>query len=317
MDQTGTGLKLEFGFVAICLSEQNCSPNGTVTARRLAGLEPGRQRYEILRVARRNLDNTLRVLRFMKASDIRLYRLSATLIPLATHDMTAGWSWWEEPELVERAARAGAEARANGFRLSSHLPEVCGFTSDALFHWTQAYLAYHRRLFDMLGLDAAAKIILHVGGARGQKSEALEVARQNLRQLVTSSPWAAERIVLENDDRTFTIEDVVVLAEEVGVPVVFDWHHHWCNGHPRIGRSGLARWLRRAFALWRDRPPKVHVSSPRRGPRDRAHADYVDPAFIRPFLDLLRELDPGPVDVMVEAKQKDLALFRLREELGI
>jgi len=58
------------------------------------------------------------------------------------------------------------------------------------------------------------------------------------------------------------------------------------------------------------------VSSPRSGPRDRAHADYVDVSFIRPFLDLLAGTAPGTVDVMVEAKMKDLAMLRLRDELG-
>lgn len=307
--------ELRFGFVAICLSEKDCSPNGTVTARRLRNLPEETRRYEILRVARRNLENTLRILRFMKARDIPLYRLSASLIPLATHDITAGWPWWEEPELVERATAIGTAARAGGFLLSSHLPEACGLTSDALFGWMRAYLAYHRRLFDMLGLDATAKIVVHVGGAHGDKAEALAVARNNLRRLVEEAPWTRQRLVLENDDRTFTIEDVVVLAEDVGVPVAFDWHHHWCNGHPRIGPEELAGWLQRAFALWRDRPPKVHVSSPRKGPHDRAHADYVDVSFIRPFLDLLADAGADAVDVMVEAKMKDLAMLRLRDEL--
>lgn len=307
-------MQLNFGFVSICLSEKDCSPAGSVTYKSVASLEHEAQRQRILQVARRNMTNTLRIMRFIGVNHIPLYRLSANLIPLATHPDIPPWPWWEDEQLQATGRQIGAAVREGGYRLSSHLPEFCGFTSRSLARWSRDYLAYHENLFQLLHLDAGAKIIMHLGGTGGNKDRALAQSGDRLAQL---SPWARERIVLENDDRSFTIADVVPLAEAVGLPVVFDWHHHWCNGREDMSDTELRGWLERAFALWTDRPPKVHLSSPRDGASLRAHADFVDPAFVRPFLSLLAEMNLPAVDVMVEAKQKDLALFKLREELDL
>ncbi|HYP49059.1 MAG TPA: hypothetical protein VEQ61_10520, partial [Thermoleophilaceae bacterium] len=67
--------------------------------------------------------------------------------------------------------------------------------------------------------------------------------------------------------------------------------------------------------------PKIHFSSPRldvpktgRLPELRAHADLVDPIAFELFL---RHTAQGlDFDVMLEAKAKDLALLRLREQLA-
>ena len=77
--------------------------------------------------------------------------------------------------------------------------------------------------------------------------------------------------------------------------------------------------------------PKIHLSSPRLDleerrrkvgrkverrmvlPQLRAHADLVDPIGCEYFLREAAGL--GDFDVMVEAKGKDLAVLRLREQL--
>lgn len=303
-------MELSLGFVAICLSEHDCSPAKTVTAKQVESLSESGRRFRILEAARKNLTNTLRIMWFLKAHHIAVYRISANMVPLATHDVTRDWAWWEEPELREVGEKIGRVARQSGYRLSSHLPEVCGFSSRASYRWTDAYLTYHRKLFELMGLDETCKIVIHAGGGGGHKEKALATAREHLDAL---DDWSKERVILENGDRGFTFEDVVRLGEETGLPPVFDWHHHVV--HPGDGAAHTRELLKRAFALWRDRPPKVHLSSPRSERNPRAHADYVDPEFVRPFWQLVEEVAPSALDVMVEAKMKDLAMFRLREEL--
>ena len=129
------------------------------------------------------------------------------------------------------------------------------------------------------------------------------------------------RLVIENDDRSFALSDVLELHRRTGLRVVWDVLHHHCHD-PHGMPDGDA--LRAALATWpRDVVPKIHFSSPktaveeRRGrlvlPPLRAHADMVDPIafeeFVRGPADGLR------FDVMLEAKAKDLALLRLREHL--
>lgn len=305
-------MQLDFGFVSICLSEKDCSPAGNVTVKQVKTLEPEQRRARILRVAKRNLENTLRIMWFLDAHGFKVYRLSANLVPLATHEITRGWAWWEEEELLATGSRIGQVAREKGYRLSSHLPELCGLTGERTFYWAEQYLEYHRRLFELLGLDRNAKIILHLGGAGKEKREALQRARRHIEEL---SSWARERIVLENDDRVFTAKDVVQLAEETGVPVVFDWHHHWVN-HDGDRTGPLASELiARAAATWQDRPAKVHLSSPKSAKQQRAHADFVDVEFVVPFFQLVRSLGLDHLDIMVEAKMKDLAALKLRDDL--
>ena len=165
------------------------------------------------------------------------------------------------------ASKIGRVAAEHGYRLSSHLPELCGLTGEATLRWAEAYLEYHKRLFELLGLDETAKIILHLGGAGKEKSQALKDARRHIEAL---SPWAKERIALENDDRVFHVGDVVQLAEETGVPVAFDWHHHWVNHRGDVDGPVALDLIARAFASWRDRPPKVHLSSPKSPDKSRA-----------------------------------------------
>ncbi len=306
---------INFGFVSICLSEKDCSPAGSVTVKQVENLDREATIYRVLRVARTNLQNTLRIMWFMRAHDIALYRISAMLIPLATHEKTDGWAWWEEESLLEVGEKIGSAVQEHGFRLSSHLPELCGLSSDALFHWTQSYAAYHRRLYDLLRLDESAIIIIHVGGAHGNKERALETARRNLERL---DPWMRARLALENDDKVFDIEDVVSLASASGVRAVFDWHHHVVNppnGEQTPDGAKTVDLVARAADAWKDRPFKVHVSSPKSDKQIRAHADYVDPKFARPLFDVLRAAGVQTCDVMVEAKKKDLALLELRKAL--
>lgn len=302
-------MEIGWGFVSICLSEKDCSPAGTVQVRHLLRLDEAGRRRRVLQVAVANLEKTLRIMWFLRAHRIACYRISAQLIPLATHEILEGWAWWEEPALQQLGEKIGRVVQAEGYRLSSHLPEVCGLTSPENLRWTRAYLEYHRRLFDLLRLDERHKIVLHVGGGHGDKAAALERARKAAAGL---DEWARRRLVLENDDRTFTLLDVLGIAEACGLGVVFDWHHHCCHSG---GLSGdrLKEALARAFALWRDRPPKVHLSSPRSEQQPRAHADHVDVEYVRPFFALVEGTGIGALDVMVEAKMKDLALFRLRE----
>jgi len=136
--------------------------------------------------------------------------------------------------------------------------------------------------------------------------------------------------VIENDDRSFALVDVLALAERTGLRVVWDVLHHRCRDPAAIPDAEA---MAAAFATWpAGTTPKVHFSSPRLDleervtregrrvirrnvlPQLRAHADLIDPIAFEYFI---RSAAGGrPFDVMLEAKAKDLALFRLRDQLG-
>ena len=118
------------------------------------------------------------------------------------------------------------------------------------------------------------------------------------------------RLVVENDDRLFDAAEVLLVARRLGVPVVFDWLHHQAN--PCV--APLAEVLPAIFDTWRteDGRPKVHLSSQAAGAPRGAHAAFIDPADA---LACFASLPPQSFDCMLEAKEKDRALLKLRADL--
>lgn len=117
-------------------------------------------------------------------------------------------------------------------------------------------------------------------------------------------------LALENDDRTYTVADLLPLCHAEGIPLVFDVHHHRVHGDG----SSEDEAAEACFATWKGREPWAHVSSPRRGwegPTPRLHADYVAPS------DVPRDWPARRLTVDVEAKAKELAVLRLQRDLGL
>jgi UV DNA damage endonuclease len=180
---------------------------------------------------------------------------------------------------------------------------------------------------DAMGLGPEAAVVLHVGGAAGGHPAALDRFERGYALL---SDRARERLVVENDDRTFALGDVLELHRRTGVKVVWDILHHHCNDPAGIPDREA---LELALATWpAGVRPKIHYSTPKTAleerrrkvgrrmerswvlPQLRAHADMIDPIAFEQFT---RETAAGlEFDVMLEAKGKDLALQRLREQLA-
>jgi UV DNA damage endonuclease len=119
-------------------------------------------------------------------------------------------------------------------------------------------------------------------------------------------------IMLENDDTTFTVKDTLYLCEKLGVPMVFDYHHHIANHDVEDWRSDWQR----IIGTWKHSslPIKMHISSPRSEKDFRAHADTIDPEMFLRFLHGINGTVPE-IHCMIEAKQKDAALFQLVHDL--
>ena len=123
-----------------------------------------------------------------------------------------------------------------------------------------------------------------------------------------------DMIILENDDTSFTLHDTLYLCEKLGIPLVFDYHHHLAH-HENINWQD--QWGR-IVGTWEHSklPVKMHISSPRSEKEFRAHAEYVDTDMFMDFLNGIKGSVPE-IHCMIEAKKKDLALFKLAEELKL
>lgn len=311
---------VRFGYVAMSTIIANCSPSKTMTMASFSKLNDREAAIRRLQnIGRTNLHNTLRLLRHNAASDIKVYRLTSKLIPLATHPELQDWDPFIE--LGDAFTEVGDFVKKHRLRVSFHpdhftvlstpRPEVLASSIRDLQH--------HTNMLNALGLPATAKNNIHIGGAYGDKPSA---AARFERQFGTLSREISERITLENDDKTFNAPETLAVCHKLGVPMVLDIHHQWVNNEGELPWElwgEIQKTWTTPLALTdvlpgEHLPPKIHVSSPRSPSDPRSHADGVEPA---PLIAFLRRIaaDTPAVDVMIEAKAKDGALFALMEAM--
>jgi UV DNA damage endonuclease len=276
---------------------------------------------------RTSLEYLRAILAYLDRHDIRMYRMATALAPYASHpELTAFHGQVEE--CADELAEVGALARGLGVRLSTHPGQytVLNSETDDVRRAAVAELEVQAALLDAMGLGPEAVVVLHVGGAAGGHAAATDRFLAGFDLLGES---ARARLVLENDDRVFGLRDTLAVAGRAGVPVVFDLHHHHCHDPEGIADREA---LELALATWpAGVRPKIHFSSPRLDvgerrrrvgrrverapllPDARLHADLIDPMAFEQFLrHTAARLD---FDVMLEAKAKDLALLRLRDQM--
>lgn len=275
-----------------------------------------------------SLERLRAVLEYCDAHDIRMYRMATALAPYASHPDLRGFRG-QPYECTAELAEIGRFSRELGIRLSSHPGQytVLNSEDERTRRLAVEELEVQAELMDAMALGPEAVVVLHVGGAAGGVDAALDRFERGFELL---SPGARARLAVENDDRSFGLGAVLRLSERIGRPVVWDALHHRCHDPDSIpDREALAL----ALATWPPGVvPKVHYASPKTAveerrkrvgrrverslvlPELRAHADLIDPVGFEHFV---RETGRGmDFDVMLEAKAKDLALLRLREQLA-
>jgi UV DNA damage endonuclease len=268
-----------------------------------------------------SMENLRAILDYLDGIDVRMYRISSDFVPYCTHPDLPQFHG-QIGECRDGLAELGRSARERGIRLSLHPSQYVLLSAldekiNAKGIWdvdTQA------ELLDAMEQGPEAVVILHLGGAYGDKDAAMGRFVANYPRL---GEGGRRRLVIENDETLYTVQDCLRVHEAIGIPVVFDHQHHLLNP----GTLSLGEACRAALATWpAGVQPKVHFSSPRldtrtvmRGKKEvpappllSQHADYVHPWE---FASFLREVGPAPFDVMLEAKMKDQALLKLRDDL--
>ncbi|HJV45480.1 MAG TPA: UV DNA damage repair endonuclease UvsE [Bacillota bacterium] len=303
---------VRLGYVAISMELKNSSPNKTITWSNLQKIDPSHRISRLRLLSLENLKNQLRLLKYNKGEDIFLYRLTSKLIPLATHHAADNWEY--AIDLAEEFKQIGEFVKTNKMRVSFHPDHFVNLNSPSpdILEKSIKDLHYHLKQSLAMGLDDSMKFNIHMGGAYKDKKQSLE-------RLIRSWRLVPEeiqcRITFENDDKTFTASETLYACQQLNVPMVLDVHHHRCNHE----NDDLISLLPAIFSTWKDTPlpPKIHISSPRGTDSSasyRAHADHVELADLLPFL-LAASEHTDQLDVMIEAKNKDLALKKLMNDL--
>jgi UV DNA damage endonuclease len=261
------------------------------------------------------------ILDYLDEIDVRMYRISSDFAPYCTHpDMPQFHG--QVGECARDLADVGRIARERGIRLSLHPSQyvLLNALDPAITAKGIADVDSQAALLDAMEQGPEAVVVLHLGGAYGDKDAALRRFEEGYARL---SEAGRRRLVIENDETVYTVQDCLRAHEATGVPLIFDHQHH----HLNPGTMAMADAARAALATWpAGVMPKVHFSSPRldtrmvlKGGKEvpappllSQHADYVHPWEFAAFL---RDVGPIPFDVMLEAKMKDAALLKLRADL--
>ena len=258
-------------------------------------------------LALQNVRDLNKILQWNLENDIYFYRLSSDIIPWASE-----YEMEELPDyglILAACKKAGNFAKQHGMRLTSHPGPFNKLASpkERVFQLTYKDLKVHGDLFDMIGLPRTpyAKLNIHVGAAYGDKPFALDNFCRNFERLPEN---VRARLTVENDDKTSlysTKELYDGVYERIGIPIVFDYHHHML--HP--GGQTEQEALETALSTWGNIKPVVHYAESRsveyNNPKikPQAHSDMIR----NPFNDYGHDLD-----VMIEAKHKELALLEYR-----
>ncbi len=277
------------------------------TARYVNTLGPDEQRSFLRQIAADNATALAMAVDWCAAHEVGAFRVNSEILPLATHPQVGYSLDALDPTGEVRAVFADAGARASRglVRLSLHPDQfvVIGSLREEVVRSSLTEVEHQAALAELIG---AEQLTLHGGGAQGGKAAALDRLRRNLARL---SVRARDRIALENDDRIYTVADLLPLCQEEGIPFVYDVHHHRC--HPDGWSVEDA--TEAAAGTWNGRDPWAHVSTPKDGwdaDDPRRHADFIEPSDV-PVCWLGRRMT-----VDVEAKAKELAVLRLGEWLA-
>jgi UV DNA damage endonuclease len=309
MSECPSNFNLGYACINTVLQKKKITSSKTL---RLATLEKKGVGYA-KELAIQNLKNLLLILKWNKENNILFFRMSSEMFPFATYKGTVNgepvaYSLDFADDLLKEI---GQYARDNKMRLTMHPSQFCVLSSkdSKIVENTFSDLNHHCDIMDRMGLDHNSVIIIHGGGVYGNKKEALKRLEENIMSLPKNT---RNRLVLENCEMAYTIEDLIPLSEKLQIPLIIDFHHDDINPCSKP----IENYFERVFKVWFDRgiKPKVHVSNSIPGitknhtkTEQRKHSDYI--SYIHNSLLLI----DFPIDIMLECKMKEDALLNLRK----
>ena len=252
-----------------------------------------------------NVADLERIIDWNEQNGIKMYRMSSEMFPWATeYEFTDLKDWNEIQKILQRC---GAKATMYKQRLSFHPGpfNVLVSPKENVVLNTIKDLEVHGRIMDAMELSKTPynKINIHCNGVYGDKQSAMDRFISNFDKLSNS---VKSRLTIENDDKAsmYSVKDLMYIHSKINIPIVFDYHHHSFNTGDMSEESAL----KLAITTWPENiTPAVHYSESKAlhenntKLKPQAHSDYINA--------IPNTYDMG-VDIMVEAKQKDLAILK-------
>ncbi len=250
-----------------------------------------------------NFNSLKEILNYNIRNDISFFRMTSNLIPLITHPNV-------DFEVYNRYSKQFKEIgniiKNNNLRVDMHIDPFCVLNSinPDTINTSISILKNAKNMFNAMKINS--KLVLHVGGKTNGKKEGMKRFINNFNLL---DKEIQKMIILENDDKIYNIRNVLKICNTLNIPMVLDYHHYKCNKN----NEKIEDYIEKIFDTWTS-TPKIHFSSPKSKKEKRSHNEYIDCDEFINFIEKIKFIDRD-FDIMLEAKGKDDALFRLVRQL--
>ena len=264
-------------------------------------------------LALENVRDLFEIIKWNVKNGIKVFRTSSDMFPWASEYNVEDMPDYNKISNILKGC--GTYAKQNGLRITSHPGpfNVLVSPNPKVVQNTITDLELHGKVFDMMGLELSPynKINIHCNGVYGDKIAAMDRFCENFEKLSDS---VKKRLTVENDDKAsmYSVKDLMYIHHKIGIPIVFDYHHHqFCTGDLTEQQALIL-----AVSTWNKSgvKPVVHYSESKAlhendtKLKPQAHSDYITN---------LPDTYNIDVDVMVEAKAKELAILPFINELTI
>jgi UV DNA damage endonuclease len=260
----------------------------------------------LIKTVNSNLVHLSKILNYNVENHLLFFRISSDLIPFASHPICK-YNWLNH--FRSEFKEIGDYIIRNNMRISMHPDQfvIINSTKEKVTQSSIRELQYHCDILDAMCLDQSAKIQIHVGGAYGEKTSAINTFIRRYDAFLSES--IKERLVIENDDHLFNLDDCMIIHQQTNIPIVFDNFHHECFGD---GMS-LGDSFKKSNSTWKkakDGPPIMDYSSQQLGQRKGKHADTIDTSLFEKFVLTIKNFD---ADIMLEIKDKEKSALKAFE----
>ncbi len=298
-------MKINFGYCCISVLNKDLRCNNASTKTYLDRHNSEQCRKYLTEKADINLNNLYRLLEKNQGNKITAFRIPEQLFP------QLDLNYYSLSDYKTKLKHIGRLANSYNMQLSSHLSHyfVLNSKREDVVEKTITSLNFFGDIFGYMELEKVPNLTVHVGvkSVYEDTEKACDAFCLNFEKLNNS---AKNILVIENDQNSFTADDCLSIHNKIGIPVVFDNRHfHWNKGNLSFDEG-----VKECVSSWGKRTPKLHLSSD----CDRkihAHSDFID---LKDYFELEKALlkyEIGECNIMLECKQKDAALLKLRKDI--
>lgn len=250
-----------------------------------------------------NLSALEKILDYNIENKVKVFRISSDIIPFGSHEINK-LKWWIE--FSDSFKRLGEKIIRSDTRVSMHPGQytVLNSKEPRIVESAIADLKYHCRVLDALGVDSKNKIVLHIGGVYGDK---VKSKLEFIKNYLILPEMVKNRLIIENDDKNYSVEDVLEISEKISIPVVFDNLHNKLN-RPKEELSEY-QWIKLCKDTWKqyDGNQKIHYSQQKLDGKIGSHSETV---HIKEFMSFYENLEDKNIDIMLEVKNKNLSAIK-------